>query len=96
MAVRVTGVDAVNVPAVIENVAEFAPCGTETDEKTLAAAPFELESDTTAPPLPAADVRVTVPVAVWPLTIVFELRDIPLRAGAGGFTVRPDVRLAPE
>ena len=94
--VRVTGVDALTIPAVIENVAELTPCGTVTDEGTLAAAPFELESETTAPPLPAADVRVTVPVVDWPLSIVFELREILLRAATGGFTVRPDAILAPE
>ena len=91
-----TGVDAVTVPAVIENVAEFAPCATVTDEGTLAAAALELDSETTAPPLPAADVRVTVPVADWPLMIVFELRAILLRAAAGGFTVTRDAILAPE
>jgi len=92
----VTGVDAVTVPAVIENVAEFAPCGTVTDEGTLAAAPFELESETTAPPLPAADVSVTVPVAVWPLRMLFELSAMLLRLGNGGLTVRAAVLLTPE
>ena len=91
-----TGVDAVTVPAVIENVAEFMPCGTVTDEGTLAAALFELESETTAPPLPAADVRVTVPVAVWPLRMLFELSAMLLRLGNGGLTVRAAVLLTPE
>jgi len=92
----VTDVAVVTLPAVTENGADVEPCGTVTDEGTLAAAALELESDTTAPPFPAADVRVTVPVADWPLRIVFELREIALRTAAGGFTVRPDVRLTPE
>jgi len=86
----------VTLPAVTENVADVEPCGTVTDEGTLATAEFELASETTAPPLPAADVSLTVPVADWPLTRVFELREILLRDTEDGFTVRPDVRLTPE
>ena len=91
-----TDVAVVTLPALTENVADVEPCGTVTDEGTPAAAALELASETTAPPLPAADVRVTVPVADWPLMIVFELRAILLRAAAGGFTVTPDAILAPE
>ena len=61
-----TEVDVVTLPVVTENVAEVEPCGTVTDAGTLAAVEFELESDTTAPPEPAAEVRLTVPVPDWP------------------------------
>ena len=62
-AVTVTEVLAVTLPAVTVNVAEVEPWGTVTDEGTRATEEFELESDTTAPPVPADDVRVTVPPA---------------------------------
>jgi hypothetical protein len=58
----VTGVEAVTVPVVTVNVADVAPCTTVTLEGTLAAVVLELESDTATPPVPAAAVRVTVPV----------------------------------
>jgi hypothetical protein len=86
----------VTLPAVTENVAEVAPCGTVTDAATLTTAAFELDSETTAPPAPAGDVRLTVPFADWPLTIVLELNVRLLNVGSKGFTVRPDVTLAPE
>ena len=80
---------------VTENVAVFEPCATVTDTGTLAAVEFELESDTTAPPEPAAEVRLTVPVADWPLTIVLGLTVMVLRVAWGGFTIRPKVSLTP-
>jgi hypothetical protein len=86
----------VTLPAVTEIVAEVEPCGTVTDEATLATAAFELDSETTAPPAPAGDVRLTVPFTDWPLTIVLELNVRLLNVGSGGFTVRLDVTLAPE
>jgi hypothetical protein len=54
-------VTVVTPPAVTENVADTDPCGTVIDEGTLATAAFELDSETTAPPAPAGDVRLTVP-----------------------------------
>jgi hypothetical protein len=84
------------VPAVTVNVADVEPCGTVTLEGTLAAVVLELESDTATPPVPAASVRLTVPVPDWPLTIVLGLTETLLRAAAGGLTVRPNVTLAPE
>ena len=78
------------------NVAEVAPCATITLEGTLAAVVLELESDTATPPVPAAVVRVTVPVPVWPLTIVPGLTETLLRAAGGGFTVTPNVLFTPE
>ena len=70
-------------------VAEVCPCATVRDEGTLAAEGLELDSDTETPPLPAADVRVTVPVAVPPLAIALELTDKLLSAGGGGLMVTP-------
>jgi len=95
-AVIVTDVAALTVAAVTVNVAEVCPCGTVTDVGTLAAVVLELESDTVMPPLPAAEVRLTVPVADPPLAIVLELTERLLSAGTGGLTVTPKVLLTPE
>ena len=83
------------VPAVTVNVAEVDPCGMVTVAGTLAAVEFELESDTVTPPLPAAAVRLTVPVPDWPLTIVLGLTDMLLSAAAGGLIVTANLALAP-
>jgi hypothetical protein len=58
----VTSVELLTLPAVTGKVAEVAPDGTLTLAGTLATAALELESDTATPPLPAAEVRLTVPV----------------------------------
>ncbi|HTS78220.1 MAG TPA: hypothetical protein VMG40_18550 [Bryobacteraceae bacterium] len=81
------------VPAVTVNVADVAPAATVTLAGTLAADDFELESETTAPPDGAADVRVTVPVTEFPLVTELELSVIPLRAATigAGLTVIGDV-----
>jgi hypothetical protein len=79
----VTEVAAVTALVVTENVAEVEPCGTVTETGTLAAAVFELESDTTAPPEPAIEVRLTVPVPDWPPTIAEGLTATLLSAGTG-------------
>jgi hypothetical protein len=84
------------VPALTENVAEVEPAGTVREVGTVAAAVLELESDTTTPPLPAAAVKLTVPVPDWPLTIVLGLTEILLSAGGTGLTVTPNVTLVPE
>ena len=84
------------MPAVTVNVAEVEPCGIVTDDGTLAATGFELESKTNAPPVPAAEVRVMVPVPDWPLTSVPGLTETPLKAPGSGFTVTPNVLLTPE
>ena len=95
-AVKVTDVAELTVPAVTVKVAEVWPWATVTEAGTLAAELLELESATAMPPLPAADVRVTVPVAVPPLAIVLELTDRLLSAGGGGLTVTPKVLLTLE
>ena len=69
------------------NVAEVAPADTVTLAGTLAADEFELESETTAPPDGAAEVRVTVPVTELPLVTEPELRVTALRAAGTGLTV---------
>jgi len=84
------------VPVVTANVAEVEPCGTVTLAGTLAAVVLELVSDTAIPPVPAASVRLTVPVPDWPLTIVPGLTDTLLRATGGGLTVTANVLLTPE
>ena len=96
MAVKVAAVEALTVPAVTVNVAEVDPARTVTLAGTLAAVVLELESVTTAPPVPAAAVKLTVPVPVWPLAIVLGLTETPLNAAGGGVMVSPNVLLTPE
>jgi hypothetical protein len=84
------------VPVDTVNEAEVEPCGMVTLAGTLAAAVLELESETATPPVPAAVVRLTTPVAVRPLTIVLGLTETLLRAAAGGLIVTPKVALTPE
>jgi hypothetical protein len=55
-------VEELTVPVVTVNVVEVEPWGTVTFAGTLAAAVLELESATVTPPVPAAAVRLTVPV----------------------------------
>ena len=50
------------VPVLTMNVVDVDPCGMVTLDGTLAALLLELESETDTPPLPAAAVRLTVPV----------------------------------
>ena len=84
------------MPAVTVNVADVDPAGTVTLAGTLAAVVLELESATTTPPVPAAAVRLTVPVPDWPLVIVLGLTEILLRAPGSGLMVRPNVAFTPE
>jgi hypothetical protein len=86
----------VTVPADTVNVAEVAPWGTVTFAGTPAAAGLELERDTTAPPVGAAAVNVTVPVPVCPLTIVVGLTDTLLSAAVSGLMVTVVVLISIE
>jgi hypothetical protein len=97
VAVKVATVEELTVPAVTVNVTEVEPAGTVTLAGTLTAVVvLELESVTTAPPVPAAAVKLTVPVPVWPLTIVLGLTETPLSAADSGVIVTPNVMLTPE
>ena len=87
----VTAVEVLTVPAVTENVVEVEPCGMVTVKGTFATALFELDRDTERPPVPAADVMLTVPVALWPVERVVGVTEIPLSAGGGGLTVMTNV-----
>jgi len=94
-------VEEVTLPTVREKVAEVEPLGTVTLPGTLATPALELDRDTLTPPLPAAFVKLTVPVADWPLTIVLGLTDTLLSAtllglAAGGLTVTENILLTPE
>jgi hypothetical protein len=81
----------------MEKVAEVEPDGTVTLEGTEAAAVLEFDRLTVTPPVPAAAVRVTVPVAgVLPVT-EDGLTETALRAAeAAGLTVSEAVLLTPE
>jgi hypothetical protein len=92
----VTDVAVATVPVVTGNVAEVEPCEMVTEAGTLAAVEFELESDTTAPPEPAAAERLTVPVLDCPLTTVLGLTETPLSTGDTGLTVMPNVAMTLE
>jgi len=92
-AVTVTGVDVLTGFARIAKVAEDAPAGTETVDGREALA-FDVESATTRPPLGAASLSVTVPVADRPDTMVFGLMASPV--SAGGVTVTATVFETPE
>jgi hypothetical protein len=75
-------------------VADVPPAGTVTEAGTVAAAVLLLLSDTTAPPVGAAALSVTVAEPVAPPCRVAGLRLTELRAAAGGgaVTVHPDSR----
>ncbi len=83
----VTGVVELTVVVVTVNVAVVAPAVTVTLAGTVATAVLLLVSVTTAPPVGAALLNVTVPVEeVPPVTAVgFRLRDD--KEAPGGFTV---------
>jgi len=83
-------------PVFTVNVAEVEPCRIVTLDGTLAAVLLELESETATPPVPAAEVRLTVPVPDWPLMIVLGLTETPLKAATGGLIVTPNVAFTLE
>ena len=91
-----TVVDATTAPVVTAKLAVLAPAGTVTPAGTAAALGLLLERETTAPPLGAGPLRVTVPVedCVPPTTLVgFSVSDD--RVAVGGVTVSDAVLLAP-
>ena len=88
----VTAVVEVTELVVAVKVAVVAPAATVTDAGTWAAAVFELVSVTTAPPVGAGPLNVTVPVDEVPPTTEVGLMLTPLSA-APGVTVNAAVRL---
>ena len=86
-AVMVVVVDPVTTLCETAKLAEVAPAGTVTDAGTEPALGEELTRVTTVPPVPAAAVRVTVPVmdAVLPPTTEdeFKVTELSLAAAAG-------------
>ena len=92
----VADVEALTGVVLTVNVAVVAPAATVTLAGTVAAAVLLLESDTTAPPLGAAALKVTVPVEEAPpttlvgLTVTAESAD-----AAGGVTVSVALRFTP-
>jgi hypothetical protein len=94
--VIVTGVEAVTVLVVTVNAAAVAPAATVTPAGTVAAVELP-DSATTAPPVGAALVSVTVPVEeAPPVTLVGLIVTADRFDGAGtGFTVNVAVRVAP-
>ena len=94
----VTAVDAATAPVVTVKLALEPPAGTVTLAGTAATPALLVESETTAPPLGAAPLRVTVPIEDWepPVTLVgFRVNDESETAGAAGVTVSAADALAP-
>jgi hypothetical protein len=86
------------VLVVTEKVADLEPAETVTLDGTVAADVLELERLTVMPPVPAAAVRVTVPVAEVPPVTEVGLMETALRAAVtgAGFTVIEAPLLTPE
>ncbi len=88
----VTEVDAVTVAVLTVNVALLAPAATVTLAGTVATAVLLLDKVTTAPPLGAPPLSVTVPCTELLPTTLVALSDSPLRLGV---TVSEAVWVAP-
>ena len=80
----VTGVEAVTAVVPIAKFALSAPAATVTLAGTLATVALLLDSPTIAPPVGAAAVNVTVPVAPAPPTTLVGLTVTEDRLGAAG------------
>ena len=91
-----TVVDAATAPVVTMKLAPLAPAGTVTLAGTAATLGLLLESETTAPPVGAGPLRVTVPVedCVPPITLV-GLSVSDERVTPGGVTVSEAAVLVP-
>ena len=96
VAVKVTAVELLTVPAVTRKVCVVVPCGTVTDAGRVAAFVLELVSVTVAPGGAAAPDNVRVPAPVVPLTIVDGVTTRLLGTTGAGLTVTPVVTLTPE
>jgi hypothetical protein len=97
--VIVTAVDALTALVLTVKLALLAPAATVTLDGTLAAAVSLLESATSAPPVGAGPLSVTVPAedCAPPITLVgFNVSEDSVGAGGGaGATVSVAVRLTP-
>jgi hypothetical protein len=95
----VIAVDVLTALVLTVNVALVAPAATVTLAGTRAAVVLPLESETTAPPVGAGPLNVTVPVelCVPPVTLVgLKLNDASTTGGgAAGFTVSVAVLVVP-
>jgi hypothetical protein len=91
----VTTVDAVTALVVTVKLALEPPAGTVTLAGTVATPVLLLERETTAPPLGAGPLRITVPVEDVPPVTLVELSVNDERETAGGVTVSDADRLTP-
>jgi len=79
-----TVVEAVTAKVATANVALVAPAGTVTLAGTVAAAVLSLERETTAPPVRAGPLSVTLPVEGDPPLTLVGLSVTDVRVGPGG------------
>jgi hypothetical protein len=91
----VTGVDVVTALVFTVNVALSAPAATVTLTGTVAAAVLLLERETTASPVGAGPLSVTVPVEGDPPVTLVGFSVSEERVRAGGSTVSEAVLVAP-
>jgi hypothetical protein len=91
----VTGVDVVTALVLTVNVALLAPAATVTVTGTVAAAVLPLIRETTAPPVGAGPLSVTVPVEGDPPVTLVGFSVSEERVRAGGSTVSEAVLVAP-
>jgi hypothetical protein len=89
----VTLLEEVTALVVIMKLALVLPAGTVAFAGTRATEVLLLDNDTTIPPLGAGPLSVTVPVEVFPPTMVEGLEDMDISAGR--FTVRVEDLLTP-
>src|SRR2546425_13319811 len=92
----VSGVEAPRGLVLTVKVAVVPPAGTVTLAGTVAAPVLLLDSETTAPPLGAAALSVTVPVEALPPVTVDGLRVSEERVGARGVTRSEEGRVGKE
>jgi hypothetical protein len=91
----VTEVDAVTALVLTVNVALLAPAATVTVAGTVAVDVLLLERETTAPPVGAGPLSVTVPVEGDPPVTLVGFSVSEERVRAGGSTVSEAVLVAP-
>ena len=90
-----TGVDVVTALVLTVNVALLAPAATVTVAGTVAVDVLLLERETTAPPMGAGPLSITVPVEGDPPVTLVGFSVSEERVRAGGSTVSEAVLVAP-